>query len=101
MSKERRVDPQVTVGLLTTGDGFPLGWTCSRATRQSSRVLTRFRDRALVGIKDYVNNTSPSTMDGRAVVAAYHDLYQVERSFRMTKVRPGRTTGRWPGRTRC
>ena len=24
-------------------------------------------------------------MDGPAVVAAYHDLYQVERSFRMTK----------------
>ena len=24
MSKERRVDPQVTVGLLTTGAGFPL-----------------------------------------------------------------------------
>jgi hypothetical protein len=24
MSKERRVDPQVTVGLLTTGTGFPL-----------------------------------------------------------------------------
>jgi hypothetical protein len=43
------------------------------------------RARSLTGIKGYVTNIDPAVMDGPAVVAAYHDLYQVERSFRMTK----------------
>ena len=43
------------------------------------------RARYLAGIKGYVTNIDPAVMDGPAVVAAYHDLYQVERSFRMTK----------------
>ena len=38
MSKEHRVDPQVTVGLLVTAGGFPLEIaTCSRATRPRRR----------------------------------------------------------------
>ena len=40
------------------------------------------RARSLAGIKGYVTNIDPAVMDGPAVVAAYHDLYQVERSFR-------------------
>jgi transposase len=43
------------------------------------------RARSLAGLKGYVTNISPETMTGEQVVAAYHDLYQVERSFRMTK----------------
>jgi hypothetical protein len=43
------------------------------------------RARSLAGIKGYVTNIDPAVMEGPAVVAAYHDLYQVERSFRMTK----------------
>ena len=43
------------------------------------------RARSLAGIKGYVTNIDPAVMDGPAVVAACHDLYQVERSFRMTK----------------
>ena len=43
------------------------------------------RARQLAGLKGYVTNLAPATMDGAAVVAAYHDLWQVERSFRMTK----------------
>ncbi len=43
------------------------------------------RARYLAGLKGYVTNIDPDTMDGQQVVAAYHDLYQVERSFRMTK----------------
>ena len=43
------------------------------------------RARSLTGIKGYVTSIDPAVMDGPAVVAAYHDLYQVERSFRMTK----------------
>jgi hypothetical protein len=43
------------------------------------------RARQLAGLKGYVTNLPVSTMDGAAVVAAYHDLWQVEKSFRMAK----------------
>jgi hypothetical protein len=43
------------------------------------------RAQYLAGLKGYVTNIKPDVMDGERVVAAYHDLYQVERSFRMTK----------------
>ena len=43
------------------------------------------RARQLAGLKGYVTNLPTSTMDGAAVVAAYHDLWQVEKSFRMAK----------------
>ena len=49
MSKERRVDPQVTVGLLTTGDGFPLEVDLFEGNKAETKtlipVLTRFRER--------------------------------------------------------
>jgi len=43
------------------------------------------RARYAAGLKGYVTNIKPDTLDGEQVVAAYHDLYQVERSFRMAK----------------
>nr|WP_238146716.1 transposase [Ornithinimicrobium murale] len=43
------------------------------------------RARSMTGLKGYVTNIGVEQMDGLAVVAAYHDLYQVERSFRMAK----------------
>ena len=43
------------------------------------------RARYAAGLKGYVTNISPEVFDGERVVAAYHDLYQVERSFRMAK----------------
>jgi hypothetical protein len=43
------------------------------------------RARYLAGLKGYVTNIDKDTMDGPNVVAAYHELYQVERSFRMAK----------------
>jgi hypothetical protein len=43
------------------------------------------RAQQVAGLKGYVTNISPDTMTGEQVVTAYHDLYQVERSFRMTK----------------
>jgi len=43
------------------------------------------RARRLAGLKGYVTNIPATTMDGAAVIAAYHDLWQVERSFRMAK----------------
>lgn len=43
------------------------------------------RARQLAGLKGYVSNIDVETMTGQAVISAYHDLWQVERSFRMTK----------------
>jgi Transposase DDE domain len=48
MSKERRVDPQVTVGLLTDGMGFPLAVHLFEGNKAETKtlipVLTGFRD---------------------------------------------------------
>jgi hypothetical protein len=43
------------------------------------------RARYAAGLKGYVTNISANVLDGGRIVAAYHDLYQVERSFRMAK----------------
>jgi hypothetical protein len=43
------------------------------------------RARQLAGLKGYVTNLPIPTLDGQGVVAAYHDLWQVEHSFRMAK----------------
>ncbi|NDL56662.1 transposase [Phytoactinopolyspora sp. XMNu-373] len=43
------------------------------------------RARQLAGLKGYVTNLPIDTMTGAAVISAYHDLFEVERSFRMTK----------------
>ncbi len=43
------------------------------------------RARQLAGLKGYVTNIGTDTMTGSAVIAAYHDLWQVEQSFRMAK----------------
>lgn len=43
------------------------------------------RARQLAGLKGYVTNLAAETTDGAAVIAAYHDLWQVEASFRMAK----------------
>lgn len=43
------------------------------------------RARQLAGLKGYVTNLPIATMDGAAVIAAYHDLWHVEQSFRMAK----------------
>ena len=43
------------------------------------------RARQLAGLKGYVTNLDIATMAGAAVISAYHDLWHVEASFRMTK----------------
>ena len=43
------------------------------------------RARQLAGLKGYVTNIPVATMAGQIVISAYHDLWQVEKSFRMTK----------------
>lgn len=43
------------------------------------------RARQLAGLKGYVTNLDPAVMSGSEVIGAYHDLWQVEKSFRMAK----------------
>ena len=43
------------------------------------------RARRVAGLKGYVTNIPASVMPAPEVVASYHDLWQVERSFRMSK----------------
>lgn len=43
------------------------------------------RAREALGYKGYVTNIPETVMTGEEVIAAYHNLFQVERSFRMTK----------------
>lgn len=43
------------------------------------------RARQVAGLKGYVTNLPTGMMHGSAVIGAYHDLWQVEASFRMTK----------------
>lgn len=43
------------------------------------------RARQLAGLKGYVTNLPPNVMDGATVIANYHQLWQVEASFRVTK----------------
>ncbi|MDF3313765.1 IS1634 family transposase, partial [Rhodococcus sp. T2V] len=43
------------------------------------------RARSLIGLKGYVTNLPASIMGPGEVIAKYHDLWQVEQSFRMSK----------------
>ena len=43
------------------------------------------RARRLAGLKGYVTNLPTDTMSGAEIISAYHQLWQVEASFRMTK----------------
>ena len=43
------------------------------------------RAQSLVGLKGYVTNVPISVMPAAEVIAKYHDLCHVERSFRMSK----------------
>jgi hypothetical protein len=54
------------------------------ATKEVDHKLVN-RARQLAGLKGYVTNIGVDTMSGAAVIAAYHDLWQIERSFRMAK----------------
>ncbi len=43
------------------------------------------RAHQLAGLKGNFTNVPATAMDGVAVIAAYHDLWRIEQSFRMTK----------------
>lgn len=57
-------------------------------TRAGDRVLDEAslaRAQSLVGLKGYVTNVPSTVMPTGEVIAKYHDLWRVERSFRMSK----------------
>ena len=57
-------------------------------TRNGATVLDEAsltRARRLVGLKGYVTNIEADLMPTGEVIASYHDLWQVEQSFRMSK----------------
>ena len=57
-------------------------------TRAGDRVLDEAslaRAQSLVGLKGYVTNIPAIVMPAAEVIAKYHDLWHVERSFRMSK----------------
>ena len=57
-------------------------------TQAGQRVLDEAslaRAQSLVGLKGYVTNIPATVMPAAEVVAKYHDLWRVERSFRMSK----------------
>ncbi len=58
--------------------------TVKGATKEVNQDLVD-RARQLAGLKGYVTNQPAERMHGAAVIAAYHDLWQVEKSFRMAK----------------
>ena len=52
---------------------------------QSLDEASLARARRLVGLKGYVTNIPTDLMTATEVIASYHDLWQVEASFRMSK----------------
>lgn len=57
-------------------------------TRKGTAVLNEdalTRAKQLVGLKGYVTNIPITAMPGQEVVDAYHDLWNIEQSFRMSK----------------
>ena len=57
----------------------------TRNGTQSLDEASLARARRLVGLKGYVTNIPAAAMPAGEVIASYHDLWQVEASFRMSK----------------
>ena len=91
--KRQKHDDRTINLMITKAEKIAAGTTALRkarflkvtgATKELDQV-TIDRARQLAGLKGYVTNLSVQQMPGQAVIDAYHDLWQVERSFRMTK----------------
>jgi hypothetical protein len=52
--------------------------------RSVNRALEA-KARSLAGLKGYVTNLDPAVADADFVIGAYHRLFQIEKSFRMSK----------------
>lgn len=69
------------------GDSRPKKARFLKTTGQVTSFDQSAYDKAvsLSGLKGYVTNIGQSRMPGAQVIAAYHDLWRVEQSFRMSK----------------
>jgi transposase len=91
--KRQKHDDRTINLMITKAEKVAAGTTAMRKTRflkvtgatKELDQATIDRARQLAGLKGYVTNLSIQAMPGQAVIDAYHDLWQVERSFRMTK----------------
>jgi hypothetical protein len=91
--KRQKHDDRTINLMITKAEKIAAGTTALRkarflkvtgATKELDQA-TIDRARQLAGLKGYVTNLPIEAMDGQEVIDAYHDLWQVERSFRMTK----------------
>jgi hypothetical protein len=100
---EYRVDGGEVIRLLTDlldPDDYPAAelarlyserWEAESSYREiktfqrGPQQVLRSAERALVGLKGYVTNVEAVVMPAAEVMAKYHELWQVERSFRMSK----------------
>ena len=57
--------------------------TTGQHTRLDQAALQRAED--LVGLKGYVTNITAQVMPADHIIGAYHDLWRIEQSFRMSK----------------
>ena len=71
------------IGLLVDQSGFPLGLHSFEGnTAETKTILPVVKSYALAGIKGYVTNLD---IPNQQVIDSYHQLFQVEASFRMAK----------------
>jgi Transposase DDE domain len=85
---EKAINAQIARAEKITEGKAPLVRTRFLKVTDATKELdqaTIDRARQLAGLKGYVSNLDPAVMNGAAVIAAYHELWQVEASFRMTK----------------
>jgi Transposase DDE domain len=84
----RTINAQIAKAEKVAAGKAPLARTRFLKVSGASKELdqkTIDRARQLAGLKGYVTNLAPDVLDRAAVIAAYHQLWQVEASFRMTK----------------
>ncbi|QQS02081.1 MAG: IS1634 family transposase [Austwickia sp.] len=85
---DRTINAQIAKAEKVATGATPLRKTRFLKVSGAEKVLdqaTIDRARQLAGLKGYVTNLDVATMAGAAVISAYHDLWHVEASFRMTK----------------
>ncbi len=85
---DRTINAQITKAEKVATGATPLRKTRFLKVSGAAKELdqaTIDRARQLAGLKGYVTNLDITTMAGAAVISAYHDLWHVEASFRMTK----------------
>lgn len=91
--KRHKRDNQTINHQITRAEKVAEGKTSLKTTRflkvagatKTLNQATIDRARQLAGLKGYVTNLPKTVMAGAGVIAAYHDLWKVEASFRMTK----------------